>query len=117
MNWVTFIWAQVIAACVIMALPHLLVGLRRKAWENLFFVLAAVSVAGIAFGELAIMHSRTIDDISRAQRWTYLPVFFLSIGIVGFVHFYFGTGRLWIGIVACLARFVELVINFASPPC
>jgi two-component system, LuxR family, sensor kinase FixL len=82
----------------------------------LFFVLAALSVAGIAFGELAIMHSRAIEEIARAQRWTYLPVFFLIVAIVGFVHFYLGTGRLWLGIAACLTRFVALIINFAWPP-
>jgi PAS domain S-box-containing protein len=99
-----------------MALPHLLVGLKGRAWENLFFVLAALSVAGTAFGELAIMHSRTIEEIARAQRWTYLPVFFLIVAIVGFVHFYFGPGRLWLGIAACLTRLVALVINFAWQP-
>jgi PAS domain S-box-containing protein len=116
MSFVTFIWALVIGACATLALPHLLVGLKGRAWENLFFVLAALSVAGIAFGELAIMHSRAIEEIARAQRWTYLPVFFLIVAVVGFVHFYFRTGRLWLGIAACLTRLVALVINFASPP-
>jgi two-component system sensor kinase FixL len=116
MSWVTFIWAVVFGACVIMALPNLLVGLRSRSWENLFFVLAALSVAGIAAGELAIMHSRTIDEIGRAQRWTHLPVFTLLVAIAGFVYFYFGTGRLWLGIAACLARFASLAINFAAPP-
>ena len=116
MSWVTFIWAVVIGACVIMALPHLLVGLKGRAWENLFFVLAALSVAGIACGELAMMHARTIEEIGRAQRWTHVPVFLLIVAIVGFVHFYLGTGRLWLGIAACLVRLVSLVINFAALP-
>jgi PAS domain S-box-containing protein len=116
MSWVTFIWALVIGACAIMALPHLLVGIRGRAWENLFFVLAALSVAGIACGELAIMHARSIEDIGWAQRWTHLPIFTLVVSIAGFVYFYFGTGRLWLGIAACLARFASLVINFAAPP-
>ena len=46
MSWVTFIWALVFGACVTMVLPHLLIGLTRRAWENLFFVLAVVSVGG-----------------------------------------------------------------------
>ncbi|HYJ06485.1 MAG TPA: PAS domain-containing protein [Chthoniobacterales bacterium] len=115
MSWVTFIWALVIGGCVIMALPNLLVGLRSRAWENVFFVLAALSVAGIASGELTIMHARTIEEIGRAQRWTHLPVFTLLVAIAGFVYFYFGTGRLWLGIAACLARFASLAINFAAP--
>ena len=62
------------------------------------------------------MHARTIDEIGRAQQWTHVPVFTLLVSIVGFVHFYFGTGRLWLAIAACLARLVSLVINFAYPP-
>jgi two-component system, LuxR family, sensor kinase FixL len=116
MRWVTFIWAVVIGACATMALPHLLIGIKRKTWENLFFAIAALSVAGIACGELAIMHSRTAEEIGRAIQWTHLPVFFLVLAIVGFVRFYFGTGRLWLGIAACVARLVSLVINFAFPP-
>jgi PAS domain S-box-containing protein len=99
-----------------MALPHLLIGIKRKTWENLFFAIATLSVAGIACGELAIMHSRTAEEIGRAIQWTHLPVFFLVLAIVGFVRFYFGTGRLWLGIAACVARLVSLVINFAFPP-
>ena len=116
MSWVTFIWAVVIGACATMALPHLLIGIKRKTWKNLFFAIAALSVASIACGELAIMHSRTAEEIGRAIRWTHLPVFFLVLAIVGFVRFYFGTGRLWLGIAACVARLVSLVINFAFPP-
>jgi PAS domain S-box-containing protein len=116
MRWVTFIWAVVIGACATMALPHLLIGIKRKTWENLFFAIATLSVAGIACGELEIMHSRTAEEIGRAIRWTHLPVFFLVLAIVGFVRFYFGTGRLWLGIAACVARLVSLVINFAFPP-
>jgi PAS domain S-box-containing protein len=116
MSWVLFIWALVIGACAIMALPHLLIGVKGRAWENLFFALAALSVAGIAFGELAIMHSQTPEEIGRAQQWTHVPLFLLLVAITGFVHFYFGTGRLWVGIAACLVRLVGLVINFAIPP-
>ena len=116
MSWVTFIWALVFGACVTMALPHLLIGLKSRAWENLFFVVAAFAVAGITFGELAIMHSRTTEEIGRAQQWIHLPIFFLYIGVVGFVATYFGTARLQLGIAACVARLLSLVVNFAFPP-
>jgi PAS domain S-box-containing protein len=99
-----------------MALPHLLIGLKRRAWENLFFAMAALSVAALAWFELAIMHSRTPEEIGRAQQWAHLPIFLLVLAVAGFVHFYFGTGRLWIATAACVARLISLVINFASPP-
>lgn len=116
MSRVTFIWALVIGASVTMALPHLLIGLKRRGRENLLFALAALAVAGVACGELAIIRSQTAEEIGRAQQWTHLPLFFLILSVVGFVRFYFGTGRLWLGMATCGARLLILVINFAYPP-
>jgi len=116
MSTVTFVWAVVIGACATMALPYLLIGIKDRVWQNLFFAVAALSCAGIACQELAIMHSATTEQIGRAQQWMQVPIFFFAIAIVGFVHLNFGTGRLWLGIAACLVRFVCLVINFVSPP-
>jgi PAS domain S-box-containing protein len=116
MSWVTFTWALVFGACATMALPHLFIGLKDREWKNLLFAVAALAVAGIAFGELRIMHSQTPEEIGRMIRWTHVPVFFLYVGVIGFVGFYFRTGRLWLGITACAARFAALVINFAFPP-
>ena len=99
-----------------MALPHLFIGLTNRAWANFLFVVAAFAVAGIAFGELAIMHSRTTQEIGRAIQWTHVPVFFINLAIVGFVAAYFGTGRRWLGIAAVGVRLISLAINFADPP-
>lgn len=116
MSWVTFIWALVIGACATMALPHLFIGIQRKALENLLFTMAALAVACIAFGELAVMRSGTVEEIGRAQQWTHLPIFFLYLGVTGFVFSYFGTGRRWLAIAVVGVRLITLVINFASPP-
>ena len=99
-----------------MTLPHLLIGIRHRAWQNLFFALAALSGAGIAWGELMILRATTTGQIGRAQQLVHVPLFLLAVAIVGFVHFYFGSGRLWIGIAGCIVRLVTLVINFAAPP-
>ena len=116
MSWVTFIWALVIGACATMALPNLLAGIKGRRWENLFFVVAALAVAAIAWGELAMMHSRTTEEIGRFQQWTHLPLFFLVVAIAGFVRVHFGTGWLWLAVAACGVRLVSLIVNFASPP-
>ncbi len=116
MSWVTFIWALVLGACVTMALPHLFVSVKRRAWENLLFTIAALAVAGIAFGELKMMHARTTWEIGRALQWTHVPILLLGVGIVGFVGAYFGTGRTWLGISAVGLRLIALAINFAFPP-
>jgi two-component system, LuxR family, sensor kinase FixL len=116
MSWVTFVWGAVIGACLTMALPHLLVAVKRQAWENLLFAIAAMSVAGIACAELSMMHASTTEQIARAQQWTHVPIFVLVLAMAGFVRFYFGTGRLWLAAAACLARLGSLIINFAYPP-
>ncbi len=116
MSWVTFVWALVIGVCAMMASPHLLIGLKDRKRENLLFAIMALAVAGIAFGELAIMHSQTTGEIGRALQWAHVPVFIVVAGIVGFVFTYFGTGRLWLGLAACAVRLASLVLNFAFPP-
>lgn len=103
-------------ACATMALPHLFIGIKGRARENLLFAAIALAVAGIAFGELAVMHSQTTQEISRALRWTHVPLFVLFVGVVGFVRSYLGTGRLWLGLAICVVRIVMLIINFALHP-
>jgi hypothetical protein len=116
MNWVTVIWSMVAGASLAMALPHLLIAARqRRAWVHVLFAIAAMAVAGIALGEVAIMHAQTTEQSARALRWLHLPVFVLLVAIVGFVALFFGTGRIWLGAAACLARLVTLVINFTKP--
>jgi two-component system, LuxR family, sensor kinase FixL len=73
-------------------------------------------VAVVAPLEVAMMRAQTTEQLGRALQWVHLPVFVLMVAIVGFVRLYFGTGRLWLGVAACLLRLVTLIINFAEPP-
>lgn len=99
-----------------MAVPHLLVGIWQRRGANLFFVLAASAVIGIALGELSMMWAVSVEQFARALQWTYLPIFLLVVALVGFVQLYFCTGRLWLGLTVIGLRFSALVINFAFPP-
>ena len=83
-----------------MALPHLLVGIRKRSGAHLFFVLATIAVIGTAVGELFMMRADSVDHFVRAVRWLQLPVFLIVVSIVGFVRLYLGTGRLWLGLSA-----------------
>jgi len=117
MNWVTVIWSTVGGASLALALPHVLIAVKQRgAWVNLLFAIAAVAVAGTAVAEMAMMHAQTTKQIGRAIQWVHVPVSFLVLAIFGFVSLYFGTGRVWLGGVACLLRLVTLVVNFAKPP-
>ena len=100
-----------------MALPHVLIAVKQRgAWVNLLFALAALAVAGTAVAEMAMMHAQTTKQIAEALQWVHVPVFVLVVAIFGFVHLYFGTGRIWLGGAACMLRLVTLVINFVQPP-
>src|SRR5262249_46464030 len=110
------IWAILIGACVTMALPHLLVGIWQRRAADLFFAVVAIAVIGVASAELVMMRAKSIDEFALALRWAHLPLFVLTIGLVGFVRFYFGTGRIWLGATVCIVRLVALIINFTVRP-
>ena len=117
MSWVTVIWSMVAGASLTLALPHLLVAVKQRgSWVHLLFAVAAIAVAVVAPLEVAMMRAQTTEQLGRALQWVHLPVFVLMVAIVGFVRLYFGTGRLWLGVAACLLRLVTLIINFAAPP-
>ena len=115
MSWVTFIWAMLIGLCVAMVLPNLLVGVWQRRGAHLFFVLAAVAVAGMAACELAMMRADAVAQMTMVMKWFQVPIFFLFVALVGFVHLYFGSRRLWLGLAAVLVRFVCLIVNFLFP--
>jgi two-component system sensor kinase FixL len=107
---------MLIGASAAIALPNLVLGIWQRRAAHLAFVLAATAVIGIAFAELIMMRAGSAEQFAQAQRWTHVPIFFLVVALVAFVRFYFRTGRLWLGIMACAVRFAALVINFASVP-
>src|SRR5215469_457770 len=116
MSWVTVTWSMLIGACAAIALPYLVVGIWQRRAAHLFFSLAAVAVVGIAIGELFMMRASTPEMFGRTLQWTYLFYFVLVAALIGFVWFYFGAGRFWLGLAILILRFIGLVINFLSPP-
>lgn len=116
MSWVTVIWSMLMGACVAMALPHLLVGLWHRHAAHLFFVLATASVISIAVGELSMMRAESVEHFVHVLRWMQLPIFFMVVALVSFIHLYLGAGRLWLGISACAMRFACVIVNFVVKP-
>jgi PAS domain S-box-containing protein len=103
-------------ACIALALPHLFMGLWSRRGAPLFFVLATLSVTAISAGELLLMRTIDVAAFGGILRWMQVPIFFLTIGLVGFVHSYLGGSRLWLGIAACGVRFLCVLINFTVQP-
>jgi PAS domain S-box-containing protein len=115
MSWITIIWSAASGACLLAALMHLLVWFRdRHSWANLCFFATVFGVLGLAVCEMVTMHTGSPEVFGRAIRWTHLVYALGVIGSLGFVHFYFGTGRKWLLTLAIGLRLLAVVANFAT---
>src|SRR5260370_28690174 len=115
MSWITIAWSVVAAACLTLAIVHLVVWLRQTDQHaHLLFSVTAISVAAIAACELLMMRAQTTEQFGTVLRWAHLPVFFAVVSIVGFVRLYFHTGRLSLPYTLCRLRLLTPSINFLS---
>src|SRR3954463_10615926 len=117
MSWITIAWSMEASACLTLAFMHLVIWIRQRAsLGHLLFSVAAISIAGVAFGELSMMRSTTPHHFGLALRWVHLPLGLVMISVVLFVHVYFGTGRTWLLCLVCATRVLALVVNFSVWP-
>ena len=117
MNSIDILWPMIAAACLTLAAMHALIFLKsRKSWANLAFAGLAVSVAGIAALELAMMKSTTPAQFGTLLRWYLVPVFLGFVAILVFVRLYFRTGRIWLAHAVWITRLAGLVIDFMVRP-
>lgn len=107
---------MVAASCLTLSMIYLVIGLRGQGYVQLLFATAALAVAGIAAGELAIMLSQTPEQIGTAIRWIHVPIFIDFVANVWFVRLYFGTGRRWLAWLICIVRGTILILNFCFWP-
>src|SRR5262245_12072579 len=97
MNWVTVIWSMGAAASLTLAGVHLFVWSKdRAARLNLLLAVAAFSIAIFAMFEQLLMLARTPAQYAVLHRWAHVPMFFALVSLLGFLRFYFGSGRLWL---------------------
>lgn len=115
MSWVVILWSMMAAASLTLAAIHLLVWHRRHSeYEHLLFFTLAASAAAFGGCELALMRAQTPAAYAETLRWAQLPLSAFVVSVVGFVHFYFGTGRAWLGYAVCALRVATLVLNFTT---
>lgn len=115
MNWVTIIWSMVASASLTLAAINLLVWSRdRRSWAHLCFSFMVVGVIGLAGGEMGTMKAASPEEFGRAILWTHLVYAIGVVGCLGFVHFYFGTGRRWLLAMAVGLRLLAVVMNFTT---
>ncbi len=115
MSWLAIIWSAVIGACLMQALMHLLVWNHdRRSWAHLCFVITVLSTAGLAIAELLTMHASSPEAFGRIIFWAH---FVYGVGVfasLGFVHFFFGSGRNWLLAVALGSRALAVAANVVT---
>jgi PAS domain S-box-containing protein len=115
MSWVTIIWSMIASVSFTLATIYLLIWFReRRSWAYLCFFVLAVGVIGMATGELAAMYAKSPAAYGAAIRWGHFAYGFIAVGSLGFVHFYFGTGKWWLLGAALGLRLLAVVVNFST---
>lgn len=117
MDWLTIIWTATTAASLMLAAIHGFVWIRdRSAWASLMFCLMAASTAGMAGCELAMMRISDVQEVATILEWYNLFRWSVTIALVGFLHFYLRSGRLWLELTVIGLRTAALFVNlFLSP--
>jgi len=115
MNWVEMVWTTMAAASLTLGFVHLLVWFKQRArYASLAFFLLATSVAAFSASELSMMRAPTPSAYAEAVRWAHVPLCVIILSIIGFVHFYFETGRRWLACAAIAFRLLALLLNFTT---
>jgi len=115
MSWVTIIWSTIASVSFTLATIYLLIWFReRRSWAYLCFFVMAAGVIGLATGEMAAMYAKSPAEYGTAVRWSHFAFGFVVLGSLGFVHFYFGTGKGWLLGTALGLRLLAVVANFTT---
>jgi len=115
MSWITTIWSATVGASLVMGLVYLLVwSQNRRSWANLCFFFTVIGVLGLAVVEMITMHTESPEAYGRAIWWAHLVYAIGFLGSLGFIHFYFGTGRRWLLALAIGLRLLTVLANLTT---
>jgi signal transduction histidine kinase len=117
MEIVTILWTFCAAVAMTLAVVCGCVWLvERRDLANLMLCIFAVATAGSATAELGMMHSATTAEYIGWLRRYSAPILLASVSQLFFVHYYLGTGRLWLMWTVIFARSVVALANFVVYP-
>ncbi|MGO8836251.1 MAG: PAS domain-containing protein [Limisphaerales bacterium] len=115
MSWVTIIWSMIASVSFTLATIYLLIWFReRRSWAYLCFFVLAAGVIGMSAGEFGAMYAKSPAEYGAAIRWGHFAFGFIVVGSLGFVHFYFGTGKTWLLGAALGLRLLAVAVNFST---
>ena len=117
MPWLTIAYSMTAAACVTLALVHLVIWFKQpERRAHLAFSMTAISVAAITPFELLMARAQTVGQFGSAVRWAHVPVALVVFSVVWFLRLHFRTGRLWLAYAVCGLRVLALILNFSFTP-
>lgn len=113
MTWVDIVWPMIAAACLTLALIHLVIWQRRREQPaHLLFFFAAASVAGIAMLELVEFRASAPEVLAAAIRWAHPLLAIFMISVVAIVRLEYRAGRRWLAWTVGTMRVAALFPNF-----
>ena len=111
-NWVALIWGGLAGACLMLALIHGVIWCRnRRRWESFWLSMATFGVIGILACEQVAMFTSSPAVFERCVWWAHMDFIFVCLGVLGFLHTYFGTGNRWLFALAVGTRLLALIAN------
>jgi two-component system sensor kinase FixL len=115
--FVPVVWSLIAGACFALGMVYLLAWFNEVGErEHLAFFVVAMSLGTLTLFELAVMRAVTPQQAGWLIRWAHVPSATAVLSIVAFLHFYFGSRRLWLGYAACALRLVATALNFSFEP-
>jgi len=115
MNWVIFTWGMVSAACLTLALAHLLAWTQNhRAKASLAFSIAATSVAACSALELSMMLDTTPERLNFDLRLAAIAIFGIHAGLVAYVWLDFKSGNIWLAVSSVALRFLSVILGFTT---
>ena len=117
MGLATILWSSAAGMSLTLAVACAAVwATDRRSPAGLMLFLLGVAVAVSAYVELGLMHSTTVAGYVVWLRWYHVPLLMAALGQVLFVHYYLGTGRLWLLWTVIAARAIVFAVNFLVYP-
>jgi len=116
MSPLTIAWSMCAAACLMLALLHMLLWLKYS--QNTVYLLSsltAFAACASALLELGLLTTQSLETYRQLIRWENLAIFMILVPMVWFVQIYFSSSRRWLALTITLLWSVGMLINFVSP--
>ncbi|MBI1370983.1 MAG: PAS domain S-box protein [Planctomycetes bacterium] len=116
MNLLIPIWSMVAAACLTLAMVHMVVWLRRRSsLAHLLFAGSAAAVSMFSVCNMFMMIARTPEQYGLAMRWLEVSIVLFFVSCVWFLRTYLKAGPAWLAYSVVGLRVLMVIWNLWSP--